>query len=157
MPLATHCRRLNSRNSVWKRKQKGDRTPCKYTGMKGVCPWQMQYYVWDYTSVSEGIHCMSFCDHFNSKHYEVFIINFNTIFWCWLFTGSVFALNYLHPQQGVTGSDSCYLLSRRKSSRQSLPYKVKMQYVYIRLHTNYSLLPCKIPKESCRQSMFFNN
>ena len=41
----------------------------------------------------------------------------------------------------------CYVLFKLKSIPPYLPYKVKMQYVHFRLHTNYFLLPWKILKK----------
>ncbi len=43
------------------------------------------------------------------------------------------------------------------SSQLILPHKVKMQFVHVRLHASYFLLPWKIPEEISRRSMLFNN
>ena len=41
------------------------------------------------------------------------------------------------------------------SATSNLPHKVKTQYVHFRLHTNYFLLPWKIPEEISRWPILF--
>ncbi len=52
---------------------------------------------------------------------------------------------------GKTGEDEI------KSKRPSLPPQVKTQYLYFRSHTEYFLLPWKIPEKISRRSVLFNN
>ena len=49
------------------------------------------------------------------------------------------------------------LLITNQFRHSILHHKVKMQYVHFRFHTNYFILPRKIPEEIRRQSVFFNN
>ncbi len=58
--------------------------------------------------------------------------------------------NYYKGRKMLLGKDEKYGIVR-------LPHKVKMEYVHFRSHAEYFLLPWKIPVETSRQSMLFQN